>query len=535
MAEQFTFARIIETVADLAPERTAVATSDGDGGERLSYAELDARANRCGHVLARLGVGEGDRVAVMSHNRVEWLEALVAAFKLGALVVNVNYRYTAGEVGYLLADSEPKVVLAEAEYEPVLRSAMAEMPARPHLLLIDSAPGGADPATDYTALLAEADPGRDFPAVTDGLYLLYTGGTTGLPKGVVWTQRDLLDGSIAAGWATGDAAALDLRSLASLVDSPPAAVMPLAPVMHGTGQWTALRSWTVAGTAAVWTGRSFRADKVWNAIERLQVAVAVLVGDAMAVPLVRELERHPGRWDLSALSALGSGGVVLSAGTRAALLDLIPHVTIIDGYGGSEIGTGGTFLGVDHGTSLPRFQMLDSVSVLRDDLTPAAVGETGLLAASGATASRYWRDPVKTAEVFQTDAAGKRWCLPGDSGIRNPDGTVTLLGRGGLTVNTGGEKIFAEEVENLLRGHPAVSDVLVVGAPDEVRGQQVAALVSLHPGAALTLDELQAFARRQLAGYKVPRRLVIGEIRRSPAGKPDYRWAREIVAGLTTA
>ncbi len=534
MAEPFTFARIVETVADLAPERTAAATSDGDSGDRLSYAELDARANRCGHVLARLGIGEGDRVAVMSHNRVEWLEALVAAFKLGALVVNVNYRYTASEVGYLLADSEPKVVVAEAEYEPVLRSAMAEMPARPHLLLIGAAPGDADPASDYTALLAEADPVRDFPAVTEGLYLLYTGGTTGRPKGVVWTQRDLLDGSIAAGWATGDSAALDLKALASLVDRPPASVMPLAPVMHGTGQWTALRSWTVAGTAAVWTGRSFRADKVWNAIEQLQVGVAVLVGDAMAVPLVRELERYPGRWDLSALSALGSGGVVLSADTRARLHDLIPHVTIIDGYGGSEIGTGGTFLGVDR-AALPRFQMLDKVSVLRDDLTPAAVGEPGLLAASGATASGYWRDPVKTAEVFRIDATGKRWCLPGDSGIRNPDGTVTLLGRGSLTVNTGGEKVFAEEVETILRGHPAVSDILIVGAPDALLGQQVTALVSLQPGAALTLDELQAFARQQLAGYKVPRRLVVGEIRRSPAGKPDYRWAREIVARPTTA
>jgi 3-oxocholest-4-en-26-oate---CoA ligase len=533
LAEPFTFARIIEAMADLAPERAAVATSDGDGGSRLSYAELDARANRCGHVLAGLGVREGDRVAVMSHNRLEWLEALVAAFKLGALVVNVNYRYTANEVAYLLADSEPTVVLAEAEYEPVLRSAMAETPSRPHLLLIGAAAGDADPAADYAALLADADPSRDFPAVAEDLYLLYTGGTTGRPKGVVWTQRDLLNGSIAAGWATGDSAALDLRTLASLVDNPPAPVMPLAPVMHGTGQWAALRSWTVAGTAALWTGRSFQADKVWTAIERLRAGVVVLAGDAMAVPLVSELERHPGRWDLSALSSLGSGGVMLSASTRATLRKLIPHVTIIDGYGGSEIGTGGTFLGIDD-ASLPRFQMLDKVDVLHDDLTPAAVGEPGLLAVSGATASRYWRDPVKTAEVFRFDATGKRWCLPGDSGVRNPDGTVTLLGRGSLTVNTGGEKVFVEEVETILRGHPAVSDVLVVGAPDALLGEQVAALVSLRPGAALTLDELQAFARRQLAGYKIPRRLVVGEIRRSPAGKADYRWAREIAGRPTT-
>ena len=533
MAEPFTFARIIEAIADLAPERAAVATSDGDGGTRLSYAQLDARANRCGHLFAGLGVREGDRVAVMSHNRLEWLEALVAAFKLGALVVNVNYRYTANEVAYLLADSEPTVVLAEAEYEPVLRAAMAGTPSQPHLLLI-GADGDADPAEDYAALLSDADPSRDFPAVTEDLYLLYTGGTTGMPKGVVWTQRDLLDGSIAAGWATGDSAALDLQTLARLVDHPPAPVMPLTPVMHGNGQWTALRSWTVTGTAALWTGRSFQADKVWNAIEQLRAGVVVLAGDAMAVPLVSELDSHPGRWDLSALSALGSGGVTLSASTRATLRRLIPHVALIDGYGGSEIGTAGTFLEIDH-ASFPRFQMLEKVDVLLDDLAPAAVGEPGLLAVSGPTASRYWRDPVKTAEVFRVDATGKRWCLPGDSGVRNPDGTVTLLGRGSLTVNTGGEKVFVEEVEIVLRGHPAVSDVLVVGAPDALLGEQGAAVVLLRPDAALTLDELQTFARRQLAGYKVPRRLVLSEIRRSPAGKADYRWARDIAATPTSA
>ncbi|SOD72160.1 acyl-CoA synthetase (AMP-forming)/AMP-acid ligase II [Jatrophihabitans sp. GAS493] len=535
----FNFARLIEAVADQAPDRIAVSASDGTS---YSYGELDVRGNRFGHTLMSLGAGYGDRVAILAHNRAEWLDVMIGCFKLGALIVNVNYRYTAGEIAHVLRDSGAAVVVAEAEFAGVLHDALQQAGTSPRILFLDQ---DAPEESAYSARVASADAGRDFPP-HEGVdeYLLYTGGTTGLPKGVVWTQEDLVNGAVAYGWAVGGTGFTDPSAIAQRLTEEVPVVMAVAPLMHGNGQWAMLRAWTLAGTAAIWAGRRFEADKLLDSLERMQVNIVSLVGDSMAKPLLAEIERDPNRWDLSALSAIGSGGAVMSPQTKAAIRRMLPHVTVIDGYGGSEFGTAGTLTGEDDAT-FPRFDAAaDRVQVVRDDLSPVTAGEQGLVAVGGAVASRYWNDPVKSAQVFRVDGTGKRWATPGDSAIRNSDGTFSLLGRGSLAINTGGEKVYPDEVETALKTYPAIRDALVVGVPDPLYGQRIAAVVSRNEsaegvyGADLSVAQLQDHLRSRLAGFKIPRLVaVVSEIRRSPAGKADYLWARQQVTqdAITTS
>ncbi|SOD74057.1 acyl-CoA synthetase (AMP-forming)/AMP-acid ligase II [Jatrophihabitans sp. GAS493] len=524
----FNFASITDAVADLAPDRVAVAASDGIAVTKYTYGVLEDRGNRLAHVLQDLGVGAGDRVAVLAHNRAEWLAIMVGCFKLGALFVNVNYRYTAPEIAYVLRDSESSVVIAEAEFEAALTQALGQAGTGARVLYLDQ---DAPTDTSLDVLMSEASSERDFPP-RDSVdeYMLYTGGTTGMPKGVIWTQPDLVEGAIAYGWATGGIGATDPTTIAQQLTEEVPAVMAVAPLMHGNGQWAMLRAWVLAGTATVWTGRKYDPEKLLDAAEVLRVNVIALVGDAMAKPLADALERNPERWTLSKLNAIGTGGAVLSPSTRAELRKHLPHVTIIDSFGGSEIGAACTTTTTSPDDSaIPKLPITERVDILRDDLTQSAVGEEGFVGVCGPTANRYWNDPVKSAETFRVDASGKRWVLPGDKGIRNADGTFLLLGRGSLAINTGGEKVFPDEVETALKELPAVFDALVVGVRDVRYGNVVAAVVSLRPGATLTLDGLQEYLRRQLAGYKVPRDLVVvDEIRRSPAAKADYAWAREL-------
>lgn len=521
-------ADLFESVADLAPERIAVATSDG---LTCTYAEMDRGANRCGNLLHALGVDRGDRVAIVARNRVQWLEVLLGCFKVGAMAVNVNYRYTRVETEYLLCDSEPAVIIVDPEFADMVAGCLARLKHRPYVLVLD-ADASAHGAKNYHTLVDDACAQRAFAVRSgDDGYVLYTGGTTGPPKGVLWTHNNLFRGALSGGVATGDLLC-DVEAVRRRVRQPPLVGMAVAPLMHGNGQWAVLRAWGVAGTAVVWTGRHFDAANVWDTVERFGVTVLSLVGDAMAVPLADQLEDNPGRWDLSSLIAFGSGGAVLSAHIKASLQKYLPRAQIVDGYGGSESGTIGTLAG-SHTYTAPTFNVRAGTTVLRDDLTEAQIGEVGLLAASGPIALGYWRDEQKTAEVFRTDSAGTRWAVIGDNAIRNADGTLTLLGRGSLVVNTGGEKVFPDEVESVLKTHPVIVDAVVVGAPDPVLGEHVAAVIALRDPETLNLEQVQQHARHNLAGYKIPRTVVVVDaIKRSPAGKADYSWARQVVCTM---
>lgn len=525
MTHTLNVADLFETVADIAPERKALALSDGT---TYSYKQMDERANRCGHMLSSLGVEAGDRVAIVARNRVEWLDVLLGCFKIRAMAVNVNYRYTAREIAHVLDDCEAAVVIVEAEFADTVLDGVEKLSRRGQVLVVDGeARQGIESAACYPTLLALEAPTRGFPerSGNDG-YLLYTGGTTGLPKGVYWTHECLIQGALSGGVSTGQ---LISDAVNAQWDQRPAvASMAVAPLMHGNGQWAVLRAWASAGTAVVWAGKTFDAARVWGTVESFEVAIMSVVGDAMASPLVEELQRDSNRWDLSSLVAFGSGGAVLSAPVKDRLRKALPDVQIIDGYGGSEVGNLGTS-GHASNENPPRFQVRPGVAVLTNDLTEAAVGEVGIVAVSGATASAYWGDDAKTAEVFRTGSDGRRWAVIGDNGTLNQDGTITLLGRGSLVVNTGGEKVFPDEVESVIKEHPAIADSLVVGVADSLLGEHVAAVVSVRTGDTVDLTALQAFARQRLAGYKIPRTLVVvDEIRRSPAGKADYSWARKI-------
>lgn len=521
-------ADIFEDISDVVPSRLAVALPDGSC---YTYGDMDIRANRCGHMLEGLGVLRGDRVAVLARNRIEWLDVLLGCLKIGALVANVDYRFTASELEFLLADCDPTVVVVEPDFVESVADCLPRLQHTPCVLVLNEEFSAvSEGMLSYAEVWTSAEPTRNFaPRRGDDGYLLYTSGTTGMPKGVLWTQHELSVGALSGG-VESETLVMDPFDIRTRAEVPAATTLVSAPLMSGSGQWAVLRTWVAAATAVVWTGQCLDAERFWDTVQRFAVSVTSVVGDAMAIPLVEALERHPGRWSLCSLRAFESGGAVLSPHVRAALRTSLPAVTVIDRYGGSESGTIGTLADPGDGTP-PAFEVRSGVRVVRHDMTEAPIGESGLLAASGAIARGYWRDERRTSEVFRTDQTGRRWAVFGDNAIRNADGTVSLLGRESLVVNTGGEQVFPDEVESVLKRHPAVLDAVVVGADDPTLGEHVAAVVALRAAQDLDLAMLQEHSRRYLVGYKIPRSLIIvDELRRSPAGNADYRWAKEMVS-----
>lgn len=523
----YNLADLFEALADAVPERLAVATS---AGEHYSYQQMDQRSNRLAHALARWGVTRGDRVAVLASTRIEWADALLACFKLRAMPVNVNYRYTPAEMVHVLRDSEPAVVLVEQRALAAFAQARPDLSRTPDTLVLTDIVDAVVPdwAAQYDDEVAASPAERDFaPRSSDDQYLLYTGGTTGMPKGVLWTHENLLFGAL-GGSGSPEPPITTPSEVLRHVDVPPAARMTTAPLMHGAGQWSVLRAWSTGGTAVLWTAPSFDPEGIWTTTARERVVHLTIVGDVMARPLVETLRAHPARWDLDALTAFLSGGAVLSDAVKQEVSDVLPGVSVVDGYGASEAGWAGSMIGVT-ASGQPAFDMKPGTAVLDEELHQCPSGQIGLLAISGHVPEGYWRNDQATAQVFKTDDDGTRWVVPGDNAVRNPDGTITLLGRGSLCINTGGEKVFPDEIETVLKSHPAVVDALVVGVPDAAFGEQVAAVVALRPDMQVELSELQEHARTSLAGYKVPRRLtIVDAVRRSPAGKADYTWARAV-------
>ncbi len=508
---------LLESVVDAVPEREAVVSD----AVRLTYRALDERANRLAHVLAGRGVGPGDHVGLLVRNGHEYLEAMLAAFKLRAVPINLNTRYTTEELQYLLADAGPALVIHEPDLTETLHAAVAATAPVRTLAL----------GRPYEEALADADPTR--PVVVrsgDDRYLLYTGGTTGRPKGVVWRHEDLLFAALGGGNAGGEPVESP-DEVAEHAQHGRIRCLPASPFTHGTAHWMALSTLLAGGTVVVDIGTTFDARRLWSLAETEAASLLVIVGDAFALPLADALASDPDRWNLSELSTILSGGAVLSGTVRAELLVHLPWTVVVDGYGTSETGGQGR-MPVWPGqapATLPRFHVDADTVVLDDGGRPAPPGSglVGRLARRGNVPLGYHADPDASADTFVV-IDGERWAIPGDLGRVEADGTVTLLGRGTSSINTGGEKVFPEEVEIALKAHPAVFDAVVVGVPDERFGERVAAVVQVRSQATVGPDELERHCRTHLATFKVPRRLVVvEEVVRRPSGKADLVWARE--------
>jgi acyl-CoA synthetase (AMP-forming)/AMP-acid ligase II len=533
---QFNLADLWERVADTVPDHLAVV----DGERRFSYAEVDRRAEGLAHGLAARGIGPGDHVAVYLYNSVEYLETMLAAFKLRAVPINVNYRYVEDELRYLFTDCDAKAVVFHAEFGPKLCAISASLPLLETFVVVDD---GARPspapnteagvgAREYEAVVRAAPPGRAAPDRSgDDLYILYTGGTTGMPKGVMWRHEDVFFGAFGGG-AGGGTVISTPEEIAERCLVPRTRCVPACPFMHGTAHWMAFSTLYLGGTVIIPTERTLAPMQLWELIAREQANFLVIVGDAFARPLLDALDRSEAstgtQLDLSCCRVILSGGAILSPSLKRSLVERLPGAVLVDGYGASETGGQGQSVTVAGAPidAAPRFSVNAETSVLGADLRPIAPGVVGLLARRGHIPLGYYKDPDKTAATFPT-VDGVRWSVPGDHAVIEDDGTITLLGRGSVSINTGGEKVYPEEVESALKSLPAVFDAVVVGVPDARFGERVVAVVSARPGTEPSLGDLQEHLRGQLAAYKIPRGIVtVAQVMRSPSGKPDYRWAR---------
>ena len=528
---EFNLADLYEIVADAVPDRPALVAGD----RRLTYAELDERANRFAHHLLAGGVEPGDKVAIYSWDRAEWVEAMLGAYKVRAVPVNVNYRYVADEARYILDNSDAIVLVFERGFAPLLDTIRADLPKlRHYVVLEDGTDGEALTPTDaiaYEDALAGASPTRDFgPRSPDDLYLLYTGGTTGVPKGVMWRAEDIFFAALGGG-GFGQPPITTPEELAGRIPAEDARAIPMvnAPLMHGGGQWMLFINLYAGGTVVLNCDRHFDPDRIWRTVERERCNSVMVVGDAMGRPLAEALTAPGASYDTSSVIVVGSGGAILSPAVKEQLRAGLPNAMVMDSFGASETGAAGTVYDTQGPAAGPRFTMGEFMTVLGDDGRPVEPGSgtVGLLARRGHIPLGYYKDDEKTAATFVTAADGTRWVVPGDFAVVEADGTITLLGRGSVCINSGGEKVYPEEVEAALKSHPDVFDVVVVGVPDDRYVERVAAIVQPRPGAEPSLDELQTHSRNKLAGYKLPRQLVLADaIPRTPVGKPDYRAAR---------
>ncbi|HMG44545.1 MAG TPA: acyl-CoA synthetase [Acidimicrobiales bacterium] len=520
----FNLADIWEMAADLVPAREALVVGD----QRRTYAELEDRANRLAHHWASLGVGPGDHVGVYLQNCAEYVEAMLAAFKLRAVPVNVNYRYVTDELRYLLDNSDSVAVLTQPSLRDRVDAVLGDLPDVRSVL---------STGDDYEAALAAAPGDGARPDVErsgDDHYVLYTGGTTGLPKGVVWRHEDAFYACIGGGDA------MRLQGPAERPDELPDRMldqqytyMPLAPMIHAAAQWTTL-SWLFCGGRTVLMPGSLDPAAVWRTVAAEGVQGLTVIGDAVARPLLDEWDRAGG-YDVSSLFSFSNGGAPMSSATKERVLKALPQVILVDGFGSSEAGTQGasrvTADQRDAGASLVSFDRPTKPTIVVDGAgTPVVPGSgvVGQVLAGGRLPLGYHNDPERTAATF-LERDGERWLVTGDMATVEADGAIALLGRESGVINTGGEKVFPEEVEAVLKAHPSVYDCLVVGVADPRWGSAVTAVVQAVPGVALSLDDLVAHCKGHLAGYKAPKRVVlVDSVVRSPTGKPDYRWAASV-------
>lgn len=541
--DTFDLSSVFATVATAIPDHTALLWR----GRRLTYAELDGRIDGVAHYLASMGLGchtergdlgghesGQDHIGLYLRNGNEYLESMVAAYRARVAPFNVSYRYVEEELLYLLNDSKATAVVYNAEFAPRVAAIRDRLPHLKVLIQVADHTGNEllPGAVDYESLVSTPAPAAGMPTPTgDDLYILYTGGTTGMPKGVLWRQHDIFISAM-GGRPFGSSEALS--SYAEIAERAKAAagamsLLMLPPFMHGAAQWAAYNIITMGGWIAIPDDvERFRVADVLRLVEREKVLSIPVVGDAMARPLIDEIEA--GDYDLSGLISITNGGAPMSPTVRDRIRAALPHVLLIDAVGSSESGQQmNTVAGDESGTS-PVFNPQSDTAVVAADFSRVlAPGDgEGWLARRDLIPLGYLGDAAKTARTFPT-IDGVRWSVPGDRARALDDGRIELLGRDSVTINSGGEKIFAEEVERAIAAHPHVYDVVVAGRPSERWGSEVVAVVQLVEGASVTDDELIEVCGRTIARYKIPKAFVrTPKVMRSPAGKADYRWAKSV-------
>jgi acyl-CoA synthetase (AMP-forming)/AMP-acid ligase II len=537
----FTLAEINESIAAAIPDRECIVFRE----RRLTWRRFAERTRRLANHLISCGLGSHqeraglenfesgqDHLGLYLYNGNEYLEGMLGAYKARVAPFNVNYRYVAEELIYLLNDADCRALLYHARFAPTLQEIRGELPHLDVLIQVadesghDLLPG----AVDYEQILSQSSAAR--PGVEcspDDLYILYTGGTTGMPKGVLWRQEDIFFAAL-GGHPPGAPRHESIDSIVGAAKNGGLRALPAPPFMHGAAHWMALNCMHQGGTVVIQNRPThLDPDDIWSTIERERVGFLTIVGDAFGRPLLDQLDKK--RYDLSQFNVLLSGGAILTPALKAAFLEKIPHLMIIDGFGASETGGQGTHVTLaGMKASTGAFRMNEQTMVLKHDLSsPLSPGaaESGWLARAGHVPLGYFKDAEKTARTFPV-INGIRYAVPGDHARLDADGTIIVLGRGSVSINSGGEKIYPEEVEQALKHHPSVYDAVVVGTPHERFGQQVTAIVQARAGEVPDEEELVEFCSRHLARYKLPRAIVfVDEMVRSPSGKADYRWAKQ--------
>ncbi len=509
----------------------ALAQQQGD--RTTTWADFDRRANGLARFLLDAGRAEQDKVAQYLYNCPEYLESVFGAFKAGLAVMNTNYRYAADELVYLWDNGDATTVVFHGSFAERCAEVRPRVPKVVDWLWVDDGTGPCPAwATPYEEVVERGtrdDVAGPWGRSGDHLMLLYTGGTTGMPKGVMWRQDDVF-GALDAANKQRVPAEQDLDAATERIGKPGPRNLPAAPLMHGTGLFNAISNLMIGGSVTTMEGRSFDATEFLDTVERCRINSTSIVGDAFAKPILRALDAEPDRWDISSLRVIVSSGVMWSKETKDGLLRHNPRLIMVDSLGSSEaIGMATNTTSAASGGETARFQLGPTTRVITDDgrdVEPGS-GEVGRVALRGNTPVGYYKDEAKSAQTFVV-VDGARYSIPGDYATVDVDGNVTLLGRGSQCINTGGEKVYPEEVEECLKLHPGVADAAVVGVPDEKWGEAITALVEVHAGADVTDDELIGHVKQRLAAYKAPKRvLTVPAVGRAPNGKLDYRRLRD--------
>jgi 3-oxocholest-4-en-26-oate---CoA ligase len=532
------FADAFEVVAETLPD----ATAQVQGDRRISWRDFDRRADGVARTLLDAGTAHQDKVALYLYNGPEYLESCAGAWKAGLVPVNTNYRYTEDELAYLWDNADAVAVVFHGTFAETAAAVRDRVEVATWLWVDD----GSGPCPDWALPYEEAATAADERTIApwgrhgDDLLMLYTGGTTGMPKGVMWRQDDLFR-SYASAVAPSYGEEPDYEAMRTNLNRPGAVHVPACPLMHGTGWFTGLMTHMTGGCVVSLTGRSFDAVELLDTVEREGVNTMAIVGDAFAKPMLRALDAAPGRWDLSSLIAIISSGVMWSEASKQALLAHHPTMILQDAFSSSEalnMGTSVSAAGAAAETA--KFTLGPNALVVDEDGRPLepGSGEIGRVAVGGpggVVPVGYYKDPEKSAATF-IEIDGKRYSMPGDWATVEADGTLSLLGRGSVCINTGGEKVFPEEVEEALKSHPAVFDAVAVGVPDDKFGEAVTAVVEPTPGEVVDEGAVISHVKQTLAAYKAPKRvLIIDTIGRAPNGKVDYKAIRAFAEARVNA
>ncbi|HSS11190.1 MAG TPA: acyl-CoA synthetase [Acidimicrobiales bacterium] len=533
MAE-WNLADVWEVAADVVPDRVVQKCGD----RTVTWEQFDRRANALASDLLTGGLGHQAKVAAYLYNGIEYLEVYAAAFKAGMVPVNTNYRYGADEVAYLFENADAEAVVFHASFAPLLEQIRERLPKVTRWYVVDDGSPSVTWATPYESVVA---PGADRAAAVgpwgrspDDLLFLYTGGTTGMPKGVMWRHDDLFmvlggGGNPILGIPPAEGLAEIRTRIEGSIGALLVKALPACPLMHGTGQFSSFLALNGGGCVVIMPNRTFDAATLWQTVQDEQITGVVIVGDAFARPMLAELDAHPD-YDLSSLMVITSSGVMWSQETKDGLAKHLPNTILFDSLGSSE--AVGVAVNVSGGgqRGTASFSLGPGAKVFTEDgrELQAGSGEIGMLGLPGYLPVGYYKDPEKSATTFRV-IDGVRYSIPGDFATVSDDGGIQLLGRGSVVINTGGEKVFPEEVEEVLKLHPAVRDAVCVGVPDERFGETICAVVEATDGATIKADELIEHVQGRLARYKAPRRvLTVSSIGRSPAGKVDYSALRRL-------